>query len=230
MQSVLPIPAKAPNDVRLTRAEFKALARDKGWRFTTLAQRWGVTPAWISMVCRDEQRDLRYDDALLGLPDLRDALRDQTRRRRRIEQAMAHEGARQTQAEPGAAGKRRPAGYRYRGYMTLGSIVTVSSAFGSLADEGERGIVFQITVRGKEECYRVLFEDGIHDWFTPQMVDDYLVTSGLLSPIAGDTGQDAERLASMQQAWQAGQLVFRPEPAAMTMNAGNPLVPITRLA
>jgi hypothetical protein len=207
--AVLSVDAHSSGEARLSRAEFKALARDKGWKFTMLAQRWGVTPEWISMLCRDESRDVRYDDALLGLPDLRDAARDQARRRRRIDQAMEREGLRTASRE--AAGRKRIApGLRYRGYLVAGSIVTVSATFGSMAEEGERGIVFQVRLQGREEVYGVWFENGAHDWFTPAMVDASLAATGLIAPLCTDAASGYADLDRLQADWQAGRLIFWP--------------------
>lgn len=200
----------AAPDTRLTRIEFKALARDKGWKFTMLARRWGVTPEWISMLCRDEQRDIRYDDALLGLPDLRDAARDAVRRRRRIELALEREGLRTASAQAAGGRKRLPSGYRYRGYLVPGSIVTASAPFGSMADEGERGVVFQVIVRGREEVYGVIFENGAHDWFTPAMVDVTLAATGLVSPMDADPEHGYADVLQLQADFRAGRLIFWP--------------------
>lgn len=161
---------------RLTPEQFKALAKYKGWKFKTLAERWGVTPEWISTISRDPQRDVRYDDALIGLPNLRRLSRDLHIRRRQVEAAMQKAGAaprptRQLRPEPG---------YRYRGYLYPGAIVTASDDVGSIAELGMRGIVFQVLdERGKGEVYGVIFETGLWDWFTPDYVDLYLATTGL---------------------------------------------------
>ena len=54
-----------------------------------LAKRWGVTPEWVSEVSRDPQRDLRYDDALYGVPDLHHLQRDLRQRARQVATAQA---------------------------------------------------------------------------------------------------------------------------------------------
>ena len=175
-----------------------------------LAARWGMTPAWISMLCSDEQRDVRYDDALLGLPDLRDALRDQVRRKRRIEQAMANAAARIVVTKVNGRVPRLPAGYRYRGYLVAGSIVTVSAAYGSVAEEGERGIVLQLSVRGKEEAYLVLFENGAQDWFAPALIDVHLAMTGLIVPVPINRVNSDGLENTVQTEWKAGRLSFWP--------------------
>ena len=77
---------------QLTREEFRAIARAKGWQYKMLAERWGVTPEWISHVSRDPTRDLRFDDALFGLPNLRQLPRDMRQRTRQIGEALTRSG------------------------------------------------------------------------------------------------------------------------------------------
>ncbi len=190
--------------VRLTREQFRSLARAKGWKFTMLAQRWGVTPEWISEVSRDPQRDLRYDDALHGLPDLHHLQRALRQREREVDAAVAGRQAQQ-QARPRATAP----GYRYRGYLVPGAVVTVAAAFGSMAEEGARAIVLQVEQRERHERYGVLFETGAYDWFAPDAVDRYLVATGL---IAAAAAQYRYRGAALLQAdFTAGRFDFWPE-------------------
>ena len=162
--------------IRLTREEFRALAKAKGWKFTMLAARWGVTPEWVSNISRDPQRDLRYDDALYGLPNLHHLKRDLRHRSRELSVAVQEQQARR------ATRSILPApGHRYRGYLMPGTVVTVATAFGSIAEEGQRGIVFQVDQRDGQEFYDVVFENGEHDWFAPDAVDRYLVATGLIA-------------------------------------------------
>ena len=165
---------------RLTPEQFKALAKYKGWKFKMLAERWGVTPEWVSEVSRDPARDLRYDDALIGLPNLNRLARDLKSRNRQLEAALARLGARTENAPP----LRLAPGYRYRGYLYPGAILTASADVGSMAEEGMRGVVFQVIDDGTGETYGVIFESGMWDWFKPEHVDVYLATSGLTSHAA----------------------------------------------
>lgn len=171
----------APNTVaRLTPEQFKALARYKGWKFKMLAERWGVTPEWVSEVSRNAERDLRYDDALIGLPNLNRLARDLKARGRQLEAAMAKLAAKPERPVPA----RVAPGYRYSGYLYPGAILTASADVGSMAEEGMRGVVFQVIDDGAGESYGVIFESGMWDWFKPEHVDVYLATSGLTSPAA----------------------------------------------
>lgn len=165
---------------RLSPEQFKALAKYKGWKLKMLAERWGVTPEWMSNISRDPQRDLRYDDALIGLPNLNRLSRDLKTRSRQVEAAMVRAGLKQEKARPA----RPEPGYRYRGYLYPGAIVTASADVGSMAEEGMRGVVFQVIDDGAGETYGVIFESGMWDWFKPEHADMYLATAGLVAPAA----------------------------------------------
>lgn len=56
---------------RMTPEEFKAEYRRKGWTGRDLAERWHKSVTWISKIGSDPERDLHWDDAVRGLPDLR---------------------------------------------------------------------------------------------------------------------------------------------------------------
>ena len=54
---------------QITKEQFKSLYTAKGWTATKLAERWGYKDASrIHQIARDENRHMRYDDMLLGLP------------------------------------------------------------------------------------------------------------------------------------------------------------------
>jgi len=54
---------------QITKEQFKLLYTAKGWTATKLAKRWGYKDtSRIHQIARDENRPLRYDDMLLGLP------------------------------------------------------------------------------------------------------------------------------------------------------------------
>lgn len=192
------------NISRLTAEQFKALAKYKGWKFKMLAERWGVTPEWVSQVSRDPKRDLRYDDALIGLPNLNRLAQDLKARGRQLEAAIA-----KLESASAKRSKSLPTpGYRYRGYLYPGAIVTACVDVGSMAEEGMRGIVFQVIDERKEETYGVIFENGLWDWFSPVHVDHYLATVGLTSPsVDGYVYQDEVKL---QNDFNAGVFGFWP--------------------
>lgn len=190
--------------VRLSRNAFRALAKAKGWKFTMLAARWGVTPEWISEVSRNPQRDVRYDDALYGLPDLHHLKRDLQQRAREVEAAVAGRQERQQ-----ARARVAVPGYRYRGYLVSGAVVTVAIEFGSIADEGQRGIVFMVEQQVKQEIYGVVFERGGYDWFSPDAVDRYLVATGLIA--SGAAAYRYRSAALLQADFENGVFNFWPE-------------------
>jgi len=142
-----------------------------------LAERWGVSPEWVSIISRDPNRDIRFDDALFGLPNLLHLARDLRRREIQVEEATAkHQRAQTSKLQKSPA-----AGYRYRCYLTIGAIVATTTQFGTVAEEGERGIVFCTRDDGMEEIYGVLFEQGGVSWFGPTLIDTYLATTGLIA-------------------------------------------------
>lgn len=52
----------------MTPEEFKAEIQRRGWTYSSLALRWGVSDNWISKIARNENRPLHWDDAVRGLP------------------------------------------------------------------------------------------------------------------------------------------------------------------
>jgi len=55
----------------LTPVEFKAEYKRRGWTGRALSRRWGKSEAWISKIGSDPERDMHWDDAVRGLPDLK---------------------------------------------------------------------------------------------------------------------------------------------------------------
>jgi len=71
------VPAKKPQKTnaalpgkRFTPDEFKHEVQGRGWTYKLLAERWEVTPNWISKTARNEGRSMHWDDAVRGLPIL----------------------------------------------------------------------------------------------------------------------------------------------------------------
>ena len=56
---------------RMTPEAFKAEYKRKGWTGRALAKRWSKSEAWISRIGSNPERDLHWDDAVRGLPDLK---------------------------------------------------------------------------------------------------------------------------------------------------------------
>lgn len=165
---------------RLTPEQFKALARFKGWRYVELAVRWGVTPEWVSILARNPDRPAAYDDALHGLPNRHHHKADMARRAKRVTDAVVKaSSARPSRTVPASGSVKLPSGYRYRGYLHVGTIVTAATDIGSIAEEAMRGIVFQVVNAATEERYGIIFETGLWDWFPPSYVDNTIASTGL---------------------------------------------------
>lgn len=168
-------PAAIADQPRLTPEQYKAVAKYKGWSWVTLAKRWGYTPVWVGEIARDAARPLRYDDALHGLPNLNWASHDLARRAKQINRALGD----RKKIVPASVPDLGP-GYRYRGYLMPGSIVTASAMVGSMAEEGMRGIVFQVVDQNNFEAYGIIFETGLWDWFPPDYIDNSIASTGLM--------------------------------------------------
>jgi hypothetical protein len=183
---------------RLTPAQFKAIIKAKNWKYTELAERWGYTAVWVSNIARDPRRHARYDDMVMGLPN-----------RKTIDRTLRHRQERAAKLVPNQVKEeRKPTGeYRYHSYLTVNTIVVAATDVGSMAEEGTRGIVFQVVNTGQGERYGVIFETGLWDWFAPDHVDDFLVSTGLS---CGNIFYDFQGEMKLQQDFAAGYFVFWP--------------------
>ena len=159
---------------RLSPDAFKAAAYAKGWTLQALAERWGISAEQVSRMAANTNRAGYVDDAVRGLPRIGKPLP--------ARRAWVRDGL-ELVAGPSAAEMARRAGpgMRYHGYMVVGAVVAVAKDLGSLAEEGMRGIVVQRTelMQPRREIYRVLFETGELESFDADLVDQYLVTTGL---------------------------------------------------
>lgn len=61
---------KRPSAKRMSPEEFKQEVHRKGWTYRAVAERWEVSENWVSKVARSEDRSLKWDDAVRGLPML----------------------------------------------------------------------------------------------------------------------------------------------------------------
>ncbi|WP_432262862.1 hypothetical protein [Cupriavidus sp. TMH.W2] len=188
-----------------TREQFRALVRWKGYTYRELAERWGVSPDYIGELARKAGRAAHWDDALRGLPNKRTMTRDARLLARRLAALVE---ARQHAAALRALARKQGGEYRYHGHCVVGDIYTVEKTLGEVADEGERGIVFQVKDTGKGERYGIVFERGLWDWFEPKYLDNDLAATGLSDPATAtkppkDEVELAKRIA-------AGQLNYWP--------------------
>ena len=174
-------------------AAFKAAIYAKGWSLKALAERWGITADGLLKVARDENRSLHFDDAVRGLKRIGPPIKPRRAWRAALD------------GEPAPA-RRRSAGLRYRGYLVVGAVVAAVKDVGSIAEEGMHGIVLQVIAERAQEAYRVLFETGELETFTPELVDEYLQDVGLQRPeLAHYRYVDDE---TVKRHLEAGALVF----------------------
>jgi len=147
-------------------AAFKAAIYAKGWTLKELAARWGMTLDGLLKLARDENRSVRFDDAVRGLKRVGPSIK----LRRAWRASLDGEDA---------PPRTRPPGLRYHGYLVVGAVVAATKDVGSIAEEGMHGIVLQVIADRTQEIYRVLFETGEVEVFTPDLVDAYLQDVGL---------------------------------------------------
>lgn len=161
---------------RLRPVEFRAAIYGKGWQFKALAAYWGVTNVTLCRWASDENRPAYLDDAVRGLRAIGPAL--PLPKSWQAELSFAR-----PQRPPAKRAGRPPKTlgpeFRYRGYMVLGAVVAVAKHLGSMADEGHYGVVIQVAANAERETYRVIFEGGGIEHFDADLVDEYLVTTGL---------------------------------------------------
>lgn len=159
--------------VRLSPKQYKAILEGKGWTYKELAAYWGFTRAWLSRIVSNPLRARHFDDALMGLPSKTNLERG-LKSRLRIADGFIHSGKASKE-------RRKPQiGGTYASAFNVGTIISASDDIGSLATQGMRGLVFQVTQSDLNiESMGVIFENGLFDWFTPFYIDKYLVQTGL---------------------------------------------------
>ena len=159
----------------LSAVAWKAVAYAKGWSLRELADYWGLTPEYVRKIASNPKRAAHWDDAVRGLSSLGPA--------RKLRQDWAEQAEAEAAVAAGEVAKPRRVpkspGFRYHGYMVVGAVVAVAKHLGEMADEGARGLVLEVIRERTQEKYRVLFEGGEFEMFDPDLVDEYLATTGL---------------------------------------------------
>ena len=188
----------------LTPAEFKHLIRRKGWRMADVALRWNVRPETLSRVAADASRETRWDDAVRALPSL-------LRRERAAVTAArlflhpprprrsppGHPDHPLTPAAPTVVAlpapwqdeeepepyASLPDGFRYQGYVGLGSELAVISDIGSFVQEGAVLLVVDVRlgVGSDGEAQEEYLCESAHGhtlWLDPEQMDDWVVFTG----------------------------------------------------
>ena len=152
----------------LPSSEVRAPLKAKGWTNALLAQRWKITPVWVSQIINNPDRAPHYDDAIKGLP--RCAVKPVKRGRKPAAASREPRQARKV---------KRPAGYRYSGILAMGAVLAAERAFGSMAEEGEYGVVVEVIDDGTSEAYRVAFACGCSEVLGPDLFEQYFIDVGL---------------------------------------------------
>lgn len=177
--------------LEITGPDFKKLIHAKGWKMKDLAARWGCTPDWVGQLCRRDERPLAYNDAILGLPNLRFLHQENQRRRRQIERAC--------KVEEGAA---TPSIFS----VQQGDVLTAMEDVGSLAYEGDRVLVIQTLLTSGMKRYGILFSSGDFDWFWQPDIDHYFAQTGIENEYAKN--YLFKDVATLRDDFMSGSFVF----------------------
>ncbi|WP_199033118.1 hypothetical protein [Ralstonia sp. ASV6] len=209
-------------DLRYTPEQIRAILREKGWSGRALAAHWHVSPVYLSRQINDQQRPPLWNDAFAGLPPYEELARAMERRQTSAEELIAQQPAARKRGprpgtrrravdevnEPVVAQQVGSGGYRYRGYLTTGSIVAALKALGEDVEEGCRGIVFAVEDLRVGERYGIIFESGTTDWFLPDQFDAYLAECCLEAPGLSGYAYSTER--QLRSDFAAGLFEFWP--------------------
>lgn len=152
---------------------FRAILKERGWTITEFARGLGLTRTWVTRVIDDVSRSRSYTEALWALPDKKNVKRELAARQKLIERlksSVKKSGPLKSLSKPG---------FRYRVYLPVGAVVQASSAVGSIAEEGERGIVFDVKGTDFMDSYGIIFESGGFDYFNPDDIDAMVVSIGI---------------------------------------------------
>lgn len=159
--------------LRLSPEAFRAVTYEKGWNWTTLAERWGLTPVWVSELARNPDRPLHYDDAVLALPNRKFLAQETSRRRAQVKRLVLQYQQRK---------EKRPARAVVIDPYAPGIILTAERDVGSMLYEAERAVVIQPQGKGDQRRYLVLGENGNADWFRPEDMAHFFAETGLQDP------------------------------------------------
>ncbi|MBN3729349.1 hypothetical protein [Burkholderia sp. Tr-20390] len=207
---------------QLSPDEMRAVIRAKGWSHAELAKYWEISTVYLSRLINNGQRRIHWNDAVEGLPPYKlcaqhlamrharaGALLQEPQPRKRGPRTGSYrrrvdEDSEEQLPQPGLSSL--STGYRYRGYIVAGSILTATQEIGEMAQEGERGIVFAVEDVGIGERYGVIFERGEWDWFLPHHIDACLAETGLGAEGFDDFVYDGD--AGLKNAFDVGHFNF----------------------
>ncbi|KVV07481.1 hypothetical protein WK77_16985 [Burkholderia ubonensis] len=200
----------------------RAIIRSKGWSHIELARYWEVSTVYLSRLINNSKRRIHWNDAVEGLPPYKLCAQHLAMRNARAAALLEQPQPRKRGPRPGAVrrgenedgGEQWPnadqsalsSGYRYRGYVIAGSVLTATQEIGEMAQEGERGIVFAVEDVGIGERYGVIFERGQWDWFLAHHIDACLAETGL--DAEGFDGFAYDGDAGLKAAFDSGRFNF----------------------
>lgn len=194
---------------RISPDDFKMLIRKRGWRMADVAVRWNVRPETLSRVAADAGRETRWDEMARALPQItrRDRAAATAARlslyppRPRSTRTPAGSGPSAEQAlrpatpaqdgfswtdpdeEECASLEAMDNGFRYQGYVGLGSELVMVTTIGGFAAEGATLVVIDLRLGiqgdgGTQEEYLCRVPQGPVLWLTPAQMDDWVVSTG----------------------------------------------------
>lgn len=192
---------------RLTPSDFKALIRQRGWQMADAAARWAIQPATLSRVAADPDRETRWDDLVRALPVLTRRERAAATAARlqlypprpRVAKVLplapaSKEGPPSPPTVPPFAWVEEEDedfssyetsgnGFRYQGYVAIGSELVVVMDIGSFASEGVTLVVTDTRFgmhpdAGAQEEYLCESPHGTTLWLEPEQMDDWVVSTG----------------------------------------------------
>lgn len=142
---------------RLTVAQFRALAKARGYTLAQLAELWQLSPGRISQVAGDPERPIHFDYALWGLPPTGQH-RAVTMRRRSVVASL-------TVQEPKKLPKRFDVEQHWHDVTQLGMGFTSSIEFSDDIPEGALGIVVNRGTDRNNPLIALKFETGYTESF-----------------------------------------------------------------
>jgi hypothetical protein len=157
----------------LSRDEFKALIMSRGWSMSNLAWHWGISLEHLSRLIVDRDRPVYWDDAAAGVRILTRA--DAAKLRKDRLHATAQVRAKRLEVRKSQV-KPAGTGYSYQGFLVVGSVVVVSNPLG-YANQGDEGVVVEVSDDGSGEIYRIQFAGG-EEWFDAKRFELHLFETG----------------------------------------------------
>lgn len=136
----------------LSRREFQALIKERGYTQAEVAQLWGLSAMRVSQIARDPERAKHYDYALWGLPPKAIAAAVAARR-----EHAARVSSLAAKTEPSSAAN---ASDIWAEIEAIGAVYVVRSEQGEHLPEGCEGVVITRERRGDKAQVTIRFDTG----------------------------------------------------------------------